>query len=98
MNNKESNDSVLNNFMKKQQLKIQREIGERMKKQKQRAMEVVIIAHLRQIITIIIVTLKIIQLVITISIIMYINIVKMKEALHNIISITLYIYVIHKLK
>ena len=34
MNNKESNDSVLNNFMKKQQLKIQREIGERMKKPK----------------------------------------------------------------
>jgi hypothetical protein len=101
MNNKESNDSVLNNFMKKQQLKIQREMGKRMNKQKQRAMEVVIIAHLRQIITIIIVTLKIIQLVITISIIMFINIVnivKMKEALHNIISITLYIYVIHKLK
>ena len=34
MNNKESNDSVLNNFMKKQQLKIQREMGERMKKAK----------------------------------------------------------------
>ena len=34
LNNKESNDSVLNNFMKKQQLKIQREMGDRMKKAK----------------------------------------------------------------
>ena len=34
MNNKESNDSMLNNFIKKQQLKIQRQMSGRMKKAK----------------------------------------------------------------